>query len=73
MKYGNKNEIKPVEIKCHDDEFENAIRKIGVELACEWFCCNDQFMKEAINTLCKRSEINNPYALKDGYYVEIKD
>jgi len=35
MKYGNKNEIPPCEVKCRADIFENAIREIGVEFACQ--------------------------------------
>lgn len=40
------------------DAWENAIRKIGVNSACEWFgyCADDQFTLETIEILRKRSE-----------------
>jgi hypothetical protein len=60
MKYGNANEIPQVEIKCGSDVFENEIRRIGVEFACEWFGHdnNSDFTKETINILCERSGID---------------
>lgn len=59
MKYGGKNEIPPCEVKCPADVFENQIREIGVEFACEWFGHNadSEFTKETISTLCERSGI----------------
>tara|TARA_Y100000310_G_C20177862_1_gene576694 strand:- start:100 stop:267 length:168 start_codon:yes stop_codon:yes gene_type:complete len=44
------------EVKCPMDVFENAIRDIGVEAACEWFGCDSDFTKEAINILTERSK-----------------
>lgn len=35
--FGGPGEIPPVEVNCPCDEFENAIKKIGVVNACEWF------------------------------------
>ena len=60
MKYGNKNEIPPCEVKCRADIFENAIREIGVEFACKWFGheANSEFTKETIKVLCERSGID---------------
>jgi len=60
MKYGNENEIPPCEVKCRADIFENAIREIGVEFACEWFghAADSEFTKETIKVLCERSGIN---------------
>lgn len=59
MKYGNKGEIPPVDIKCEADIFENELRRIGVEYACEWFGynVNSDFTKETIRVLCERSDI----------------
>lgn len=59
MEYGGKNEIPQVEVKVQADVFENAIREIGVEFACEWFGHNadSDFTKESIKTLCERSGI----------------
>ncbi len=52
------NEIKPVEVTCKCDEFENAIRKIGVVFACEWFGydADSDFTKDTIKRLL--DEIN---------------
>jgi hypothetical protein len=60
MKYGGKDEIPQCEVKCPADIFENEIRTIGVEFACEWFGHNadSDFTKETIKTLCERSGIN---------------
>ena len=59
MKYGNKNEIPPCEIKCPADIFENAMREVGVVFACEWFGydAESEFTKETIRLLCERSGI----------------
>ncbi len=56
MKYGSANEIPPCEVKCKADIFENAIREIGVEFACEWFGhdADSQFTKETIKILRER-------------------
>jgi len=60
MEYGNENEIPPCEVKCRADIFENSIRYIGVEFACEWFghAADSGFTREAIRTLCDRSGID---------------
>ena len=52
-------EIPPCEVKCRADIFENAIRAIGVEFACEWFGheADSEFTKETIKVLCERSGI----------------
>lgn len=55
MKHGGREEIPPCESKCLCDDFENAIRKIGVEFACEWFGCSEEFAKETIKILGERS------------------
>ena len=69
MEYGNERDISPVEIKCHADVFENAIRDIGVEFACEWFGLDEHQTKNVINILCERSEIKEPYQLNiNGEY-----
>ena len=59
MKYGNKGEIPPVNVRCEADIFENELRRIGVEYACEWFGHNvdSDFTKETIRVLCERSGI----------------
>ena len=64
MKYGNKNEIPPCEVTCPADVFENAVREIGVEFACEWFGhdADSEFTKKTVKTLCERSGINENYA-----------
>ena len=60
MKYGGTNEIPAVEVKCQADVFENAIRSIGVEFACEWFGydANSDFTASTIVTLCECSGIS---------------
>ena len=59
MNYGGKNEIPQVKVKVQADVFENAIREIGVEFACEWFGHNadSDFTKATVKTLCERSGI----------------
>lgn len=69
---GGKDEIPQVEIECQADEFENAIRKIGVEFACEWFGSNEinGFLEKTISCLCERSGIESPYITNsDGEWV----
>ena len=60
MKYGKQNEIPACEVKCPADVFENAIREIGVEFACEWFGhdVDSEFTKETVRMLCERSGID---------------
>ena len=57
MKYGGENEIPPCEVRCKADVFENAIRAIGVEFACEWFGydVDSKFTSETTRILCERS------------------
>lgn len=57
--YGLPNEIPPAEVRCPMDEFENAIRKIGVVNACEYFGYDAEswFTKETIEWLLQRSGI----------------
>jgi hypothetical protein len=60
MKYGGANEIPQVVVECEADVFDNAIRKFGVENACEWFgyrACDD-FTIGSIRELCERSNID---------------
>lgn len=56
-KYGKQNQIPPVEVNCPNDEFENMVRKIGVQHACEWFGTDEYFLVNTIETLCDRSGI----------------
>jgi hypothetical protein len=74
-KYFKANAIPQVEVKVGCDEFENVIRKCGVGFACEWFGHDGDgnFAKETVNVLCESSGISNPFSLKNGEYVEIKD
>ena len=60
MKYTGPNEIPPVEVTCGADEFENAIRKIGVINACEWFGYGaaSAFTEETVKILCEKSGID---------------
>jgi hypothetical protein len=57
IKDGGPGDLPPVEVKCPNDEFENAIRKIGVVAACEWFdhAFNSSFTAESIKVLRDRS------------------
>ena len=57
---GGANQIPQVDVKCQSDEFENAIRKIGVVFACEWFGydAESEWTKETIELLCERSGID---------------
>ena len=60
MQYGYRKEIPNCEVKCPADVFENAIREIGVEFACEWFGHNadSEFTRETVKTLCDRSGVD---------------
>lgn len=55
-KYGYANALPEVEVTCPMDEFENAIRKIGVVAACEWFGyqSNSNFTADTIKHLRKK-------------------
>ena len=66
MKYGRENQIPAVKVTCRADVFENAIREIGVEFACEWFGHNadSEFTRETIKALCERSGIDADNAEK---------
>jgi hypothetical protein len=59
MKNSNKGDIKPVEVKCPSDIFENIIREWGVAFCCEWFGhhADSEFTKETIKTLSERTEL----------------
>ena len=72
-KWFKANAIPQVKVKVGCDEFENVIRKCGVGFACEWFGhdSDGHFAKETVNALCVEAEINNPFALKDGEYIEL--
>lgn len=61
--YGSPNEIPTAEVRCPMDEFENAIRKIGVVNACEWFghSFDSGFTKETVEILLERSGIEYSY------------
>tara|TARA_R110000850_G_scaffold190363_1_gene316315 strand:+ start:474 stop:704 length:231 start_codon:yes stop_codon:yes gene_type:complete len=69
------NAIPKVKVRVPNDRFENSIREIGVGHACGWFGHkhDGNLSKEIVNALCEASEINSPFALKDGEYVEIFD
>ena len=58
MKNGNAGDIMPVKVNCQADVFENAIREIGVEYACQWFGhdIDSDFTKEIVKILKERSE-----------------
>lgn len=58
---GGENKIKPADVNCRGDDFENAIRKIGVVFACEWFGydADSDFREETIKVLLERSEKNS--------------
>lgn len=72
-KWFESNAIPQVEVKVPNDRFENLIRELGVGYACEWFGHDHDghFAKEVVNSLCVDAEINNPFALKNGEYIEI--
>jgi hypothetical protein len=57
--YGGANEIPNVEVRCGADDFENAIRKMGVVAACEWFGypADHDFTLGTIATLLERSGV----------------
>ena len=58
IKDGGAGALSPVEVKCPNDEFENAIRKYGVVSACEWFdhAFNSSFTAESIKVLRERGQ-----------------
>ena len=60
MDYKNENEIPPCEVMSKSDIFENAIRAIGVESACEWFGhdAGSDFTKDTIKILLERSNLS---------------
>jgi hypothetical protein len=57
IEFGGAGEIPPAELQCPMDEFENAIRKIGVVAACEWFgyLSDSAFTEKTIQILKDRS------------------
>lgn len=59
--YGGPREIPYVDPKTTGDEFENAIRRIGVVNACEWFGhdADSEFTAGTIRTLRERSAAAN--------------
>jgi len=56
--FGGSGEIKPCVVKCGADIFENAIREMGVDNACEWFGYekDSEFTRDTIKVLRERSE-----------------
>ena len=48
----------PVEERCPMDEFENAIRKVGIVAACEWFGhkADSEFTAETIDILAMTAQ-----------------
>lgn len=56
-----KNAIDRVPERVPMDRFENAIREIGVEAACEWFghSYDSEFTKESIRILNERLAATN--------------
>lgn len=58
--YGGPMEIPLVKEQTAGDVFENAIRKIGVVSACEWFGheAESEFTEQTIAILLERSSIN---------------
>lgn len=54
--YGSADVLSQVEVYCPMDEFENAIRKIGVVAACEWFgyLSDSDFTRDTIQHLRKK-------------------
>jgi hypothetical protein len=59
IQYGGANEITPVTERTPSDVFENAIRKIGVVAACEWFghAPDSEFTADTIKCLLERSGV----------------
>ncbi|VVE59525.1 hypothetical protein PIN31009_05570 [Pandoraea iniqua] len=57
LKFGGAGEIAPADVKTPCDEFENAIRKIGVVAACEWFgyAADSDFTKETTQWLLAKT------------------
>lgn len=58
IKDGGAGALPPVEVKCPFDEFDNAIRKIGIVEACEWFghAADSEFTKVTIEVLRARGQ-----------------
>lgn len=56
LKDGGPGDLPPVVVTCPNDEFENAIRKIGVVNACEWFghAPDSEFTADTVTTLRAR-------------------
>lgn len=54
---GKAGAIPPVQVNNTGDEFENAIRAIGVVAACEWFGhqSDSEFTADTIRVLVERS------------------
>ena len=59
-KWGKPSAIRPVEVECRMDDFDNAVREFGVTNACEWFGHehNSDFTRETIEVLCERSGVD---------------
>ena len=59
-KWGKPGAIKPVEIECGMDVFDNAVREFGVTNSCEWFGheMTSDFQRETIEVLCERSGVD---------------
>lgn len=59
LSYGYANEIPAIKERCENDVFENAIRRIGVIAACEWFGHrpDSEFTIETIRVLKARSKV----------------
>lgn len=57
IEFGGPGEILPVNGRAANDEFENAIRKLGVVAACEWFgyAADSEFTAKTIDVLMERS------------------
>ncbi len=55
--FGKPNFFPQVEVKTPMDEFENAIRKIGITTACEWFghTKDSAFVEQTINHFERRA------------------
>ena len=64
----DKTELQQVEENCPMDEFENAIRRIGVVAACEWFghAPDSDFTAETIRALSERARHCMCEECKDG-------
>ena len=64
----DKAELQQVEENCPMDAFENAIRRIGVVAACEWFGHrpDSDFTAETIRVLAERTRHCMCEACEDG-------